>query len=105
MLGKGKRMNTKSIKLVILLMLMSIITVLASCGHSVAKQERISESMNSMTVCSDNAGRVYETEWQNIQITPKYIPISDSFQMNGDYIYFIDNSGVSCSIIFTKGIF
>lgn len=81
-------MNLVKNKGIIYSLMLMFVLILTGCGKEASK---VSEN-TSLSVCADNTGRVYISDYKDTHITPDYRPLSTSFLMTGDKLYFIDTT-------------
>jgi len=62
--------------------------ILSGCEKEASKVEEDT----TLSVCADNTGKKYITDYRDIHITPDCRPLSTSFWVNGEKLYFIDTA-------------
>lgn len=88
-------MNRVEYKRSIYCLLCIITLILVGCEkESVEMVENI-----SLSICADNTGKVYISDYQDTHITPDYRPLSTSFLLTGEKLYFIDTTDPSIQSI------
>ncbi len=73
-----------------------ILFIMMAFTLSGCEEESFKEIQNtSLSICVDSAGKVYKTDLQDSHITPDYRPLSTSFVLTGDKLYFINTKEMS----------
>ena len=71
----------------------ALFLVFTGCGE---KEQHVAENISqeaSLAVCTDSTDKPYIMDYKNAQITPDFKPLSTSFCVSGDKLYFVDNQG------------
>ena len=83
----------------ILSLFLIIFVTMIGCGESDknSKIELMGES--SLSFCTNNTAKTYIMDYKDAQVTPDYRPLSTSFCLSGEKLYFVDNQGVTMQSI------
>ena len=83
----------------LLSLFIALFIVFAGCG---AKEQHVTENMSqefSLSVCNESTDKTYIMDYKDAQVTPDYRPLSTSFCLSGEKLYFVDNQGVTMQSI------
>ena len=77
----------------------ALFLVFTGCGE---KEQHVAENISqeaSLAVCTESVDKSYIMDYKDAQITPDFRPLSTSFCVSGEKLYFVDNQGMTLQSI------
>lgn len=89
-------MNWVKYRTIIYSAFLIITSMLVGCGRESEKEL----ANASLLVCADNEGKTYISDYQDAHITPDYRPLSTSFLLDSEKLYFVETTDASMQSIY-----
>lgn len=76
-----------------------IILLFTACGNGKQPITQDTAQEASLAVCTESVDKSYVMEYKDAQVTPDFKPLSNSFCVSGEKLYFVDNQGMTLQSI------
>lgn len=83
----------------LLSLLIALLIVFTACGDGKQPVTQDISQEASMAVCTESVDKSYVMDYKDAQITPDFKPLSNSFCVSGEKLYFVDNQGMTLQSI------
>ena len=83
----------------LLSLLIALLIVFTACGNGKQSVTQDISQETSLAVCTESVDKSYVMEYTDAQITPDFKPLSNSFCVSGEKLYFVDNQGMTMQSI------
>ena len=83
----------------LLSLLIVLLIVFTACGNGKQPVTQGISQEASLVVCTESVDKSYVMDYKDAQITPDFIPLSTSFCVSGEKLYFVDNQGMALQSI------
>lgn len=80
-------------------LLIALLIVFTACGNGKQPITQDTAQEASLSVCTESVDKTYIMEYKDAQITPDFKPLSNSFCVSGEKLYFVDNQGMTMQSI------
>lgn len=89
----------------LLSLLIALLIVFTACGNGKQPVTQDISQGASLAVCTESVDKLYVMEYKDAQITPDFKPLSNSFCVSGEKLYFVDNQGMSMQSVCEEDVF